>query len=400
MNSPSTHHEAVRTTLLLCSTLLGFVQSFDSDESLADSAHSSERKLDHNGQYHHKSTIRWSISRTATTAITVAFSVIVVFFMILLVSRKYLYQRFSCCSCLGVLIREEDRDETTLTVLRTSERPRYRNSRKSRLEWYETYLKDYSKVLKESDFISPDQEDTSENSTSGDDEEQDPVESHHTENKDIVDSTTVEKETGKNSRHRSNSDVSASAMEEGSNKKSRHRSNSDVSTSALEEGSIRRVVLTRRPSRRFSAKSTRSYIEPKYVRIEEKRVDGTTTCRVVEGNCAICFKEYEVGTEIVWATNGAKTEASKKASKTTGEDAVDRESVEGAIDVESDHSDDCPHVFDKDCIMAWLSRGKKRCPICRRWFVPPVHIADQKRDLYLHNHSHLFDGEFGPAAGR
>jgi len=31
--------------------------------------------------------------------------------------------------------------------------------------------------------------------------------------------------------------------------------------------------------------------------------------------------------------------------------------------------------------MTWLVRGKKRCPVCRCWFVPPTKIVDQEKAL-------------------
>jgi len=64
--------------------------------------------------------------------------------------------------------------------------------------------------------------------------------------------------------------------------------------------------------------------------------------RCVDGTCAFCLEEYEAGDEI-------------------------------------SHSDmQCEHVFHKDCLMQWLSTGKKRCPVCRHWFVPGSKIDDQK----------------------
>lgn len=49
--------------------------------------------------------------------------------------------------------------------------------------------------------------------------------------------------------------------------------------------------------------------------------------------CAVCLAEYETGDAIVWSLNP-----------------------------------DCKHVFHDDCILTWLSRGKKRCPCCRKQF--------------------------------
>jgi hypothetical protein len=66
-------------------------------------------------------------------------------------------------------------------------------------------------------------------------------------------------------------------------------------------------------------------------------------CRLVEGQCALCIDDYEPGDEVVWS------------------------------------SLECPHAFHKECIVQWLSKGKKRCPICRHWFVPGARIDDQKK---------------------
>jgi len=64
--------------------------------------------------------------------------------------------------------------------------------------------------------------------------------------------------------------------------------------------------------------------------------------RCIDGTCAFCIDEYEVGDKVVWS------------------------------DLQ------CPHAFHKECMMQWLSKGKKRCPICRHWFVPGSKIDDQK----------------------
>lgn len=69
----------------------------------------------------------------------------------------------------------------------------------------------------------------------------------------------------------------------------------------------------------------------------------TATHRHVDGQCALCIDDYEAGDQVVWS------------------------------DLE------CPHAFHKECIMQWLSKGKKRCPVCRNWFVPGARIEDQKK---------------------
>ena len=65
--------------------------------------------------------------------------------------------------------------------------------------------------------------------------------------------------------------------------------------------------------------------------------------RCVDATCTFCLDEYEVGDHVVWSNL------------------------------------ECQHVFHKECLMQWLSKGKKRCPICRHWFVPGTKIDDQKQ---------------------
>jgi hypothetical protein len=69
------------------------------------------------------------------------------------------------------------------------------------------------------------------------------------------------------------------------------------------------------------------------------------TFRSVDAHCAVCFSEYEEGDQVVWS--GLH----------------------------------CRHAFHYDCMLPWLVKGKKRCPICRDWFVPGERIEDQKREL-------------------
>ena len=64
--------------------------------------------------------------------------------------------------------------------------------------------------------------------------------------------------------------------------------------------------------------------------------------RKVDTECSICISEYEAGDEVVWSTRRS-----------------------------------CPHAFHADCMLRWLSKGKKRCPTCRHFFVPG-HSVDDK----------------------
>ena len=80
-----------------------------------------------------------------------------------------------------------------------------------------------------------------------------------------------------------------------------------------------------------------------FLRLPVKGEDGI--CRTVDAQCAICFSDYQQGDEIVWS--GLQ----------------------------------CQHAFHRDCIFPWLGKGKKRCPMCRHWFVPGTRIEDQKKAL-------------------
>jgi Ring finger domain len=65
--------------------------------------------------------------------------------------------------------------------------------------------------------------------------------------------------------------------------------------------------------------------------------------RYVDGSCSICLFDYKVGDTIIRSTRRV-----------------------------------CHHAFHDDCILLWLSKGKKRCPICRNFFVPGSKIDDKK----------------------
>lgn len=79
-----------------------------------------------------------------------------------------------------------------------------------------------------------------------------------------------------------------------------------------------------------------------FVRLPVYDKQGTNK-RSVDAECSICFCEYEKGDKIVWS------------------------------DLK------CRHAFHKECILPWLVKGKKRCPVCRHWFVPGAPIANQKK---------------------
>ena len=70
--------------------------------------------------------------------------------------------------------------------------------------------------------------------------------------------------------------------------------------------------------------------------------------RLLEANCSICLLDYQINDAIVQSAANEETEY-------------------------------CRHVFHYDCMLLWLVQGKKRCPICRHWFVPAIRIKDQQR---------------------
>lgn len=83
-----------------------------------------------------------------------------------------------------------------------------------------------------------------------------------------------------------------------------------------------------------------------YIRLPVTCSKNSGNLRTVDAHCAICLGEYEAGEKIVWSALLQ-----------------------------------CQHAFHDECILPWLSKGKKRCPICRHWFVPGTKIDDQKAAL-------------------
>ena len=65
--------------------------------------------------------------------------------------------------------------------------------------------------------------------------------------------------------------------------------------------------------------------------------------RYVDSSCSICLLEYEVGNVIIRSWRRV-----------------------------------CRHAFHHDCILVWLANGKKRCPVCRNFFVPRSKIDDKQ----------------------
>ena len=62
-----------------------------------------------------------------------------------------------------------------------------------------------------------------------------------------------------------------------------------------------------------------------------------------EAYCAICLSHYEVGDKIVWSPTSP-----------------------------------CPHIYHLDCILSWISVGKRKCPYCREFFTDKIDIDGKK----------------------
>mmetsp|Transcript_18811 Transcript_18811/g.26520 ORF Transcript_18811/g.26520 Transcript_18811/m.26520 type:complete len:199 (+) Transcript_18811:528-1124(+) len=69
------------------------------------------------------------------------------------------------------------------------------------------------------------------------------------------------------------------------------------------------------------------------------KIPETEKHKCVSGTCTICICPYEVGERVIWSTN-----------------------------------ESCKHAFHEECILLWLSKGKKRCPVCRYYFCPTLHL--------------------------
>lgn len=78
----------------------------------------------------------------------------------------------------------------------------------------------------------------------------------------------------------------------------------------------------------------------------------TGEARFVDASCSICLLDYKVGDAVIRSTRR-----------------------------------DCSHAFHDQCILSWLSQGKKRCPICRNFFVPASKVDCKK--LITHDSNDL-----------
>lgn len=83
----------------------------------------------------------------------------------------------------------------------------------------------------------------------------------------------------------------------------------------------------------------------------------------MDAECGICLLPYEEGDRI----------------------------LQSAADEEAEV---CSHVYHVDCMMQWLARGRKQCPLCRSWFVPGGAIKKQMKKAHVATRPsmcHLYD---------
>lgn len=72
------------------------------------------------------------------------------------------------------------------------------------------------------------------------------------------------------------------------------------------------------------------------------------TDRYIPASCSICINDYRLGDTVVRSANTVDSEY-------------------------------CHHIYHLECMLQWLTYGKKLCPNCRHWFVPSMRIKDQMK---------------------
>lgn len=87
-----------------------------------------------------------------------------------------------------------------------------------------------------------------------------------------------------------------------------------------------------------------------YLNLPSRPIPGATAAstisRRVDAQCSICLGTYEIGSRVVWSSES-----------------------------------ECSHAFHEECMLQWLCKGKKKCPMCRNWFVPGISIEEQQTKL-------------------
>mmetsp|Transcript_3028 Transcript_3028/g.8520 ORF Transcript_3028/g.8520 Transcript_3028/m.8520 type:complete len:410 (+) Transcript_3028:3-1232(+) len=194
---------------------------------------------------------------------------------------------------------------------------------KERQNWYEVYLKPYTMVVRESDFVQ-----------SNTDEAQIP-ESPTRKTVDVLrleSFTTTESKWSERGVEKFADDGVESDLES-SNTIAREQQQQDDNDSDDDSSSLTSNIYIRLPCQ--------------HMRIDGIASTRTTSVhdhfRTVDAHCAICLGGYRAGDKVSWSGL------------------------------------ECQHAFHFDCILPWLGKGKKRCPICRNWFVPGTKIDDQKK---------------------
>ena len=155
-----------------------------------------------------------------------------------------------------------------------------------------------------------------------------------------------------------------------------HSDTSDETTSDGSYEDATSLVEVRREEERPSSSSgsdhgseKRSPLLPEHSHMVQIWSSNHCKYKSFDSQCAICINKYKVGDQVVQSM-----------------------AREGDSD-EDDHR--CPHLYHYRCMVMWLSdQGKKRCPVCRHWFVPGLSVPDQMKTAKMSvSGDHLIDSK-------
>mmetsp|Transcript_950 Transcript_950/g.1049 ORF Transcript_950/g.1049 Transcript_950/m.1049 type:complete len:437 (+) Transcript_950:177-1487(+) len=236
-------------------------------------------------------------------------------------------------------------------------------TRKERRVWYEYYLKPYSMVVKEGDlFYAQDKETMKATENNLDQEEGEEIEDNDDDDDDgpvirVCQQPTTTAIGPTTATSKENNDEESGIQKHKTAASSSSQSqlipcteHDDDAVLYLQLPAVDPTSST--PLRRVGSSS---HLEKSYVHLQQQqeherqqrhycnhhqRRDRST----IDATCALCIGDYEVGDTIVWSHDTTK----------------------------------CSHVYHKDCLLEWLTKGKKHCPVCRSWFVPGSSIQNQK----------------------
>mmetsp|Transcript_28435 Transcript_28435/g.82247 ORF Transcript_28435/g.82247 Transcript_28435/m.82247 type:complete len:415 (+) Transcript_28435:109-1353(+) len=145
------------------------------------------------------------------------------------------------------------------------------------------------------------------------------------------------------------------------------------------------AIVAARLQRELEAEVRQEALERKRKRRREQAEAALKDCTlVVEDGGNLIFVDHEVmvgertdmddGRELVLelpaATSTSNEQPSKNRPYRDARCAVCMMYYENCDEVIWSPNDECIHCYHSDCILTWLSRGKKKCPCCRMDFIP------------------------------